>query len=114
MLAEGGRVRDAIPFGRTPAPLPSFHFTLVGFMLKLICIWKRQLNLGYFGADSLKPVYIYSNMVWVGELAGYYCRNWCPNTTEVTIVSMGFTFHQTTLMGFSLGSPTPITHKSTR
>ena len=56
-------------------------------MLHVLRIWRAYLQLGFFGADSLKPVHIYSNVSWVGELADHYCRDWCPSCSEVVSVS---------------------------
>ena len=52
-----------------------------------INVYRCRVELGFFGADSLKPVVIYCNFPWVTELVTYYCRNWVPGDTTMTTVT---------------------------
>ena len=49
-------------------------------------IYRVRVDLGYFGADSLKPIYLYVNWPWAGQLPGAYVRRWYPKEHEVTTV----------------------------
>lgn len=52
-------------------------------------IWRVRVILGLYGADSQKPVYIYSSHSFVGELATQYTRSWYPSDVGTTTVTQG-------------------------
>ena len=58
-------------------------------LLGYVAIYTVQVNLGYFGADSLKPVILYSNCAWIGHIRRYQIRDWAPASEGVARHGVG-------------------------
>ena len=56
--------------------------------LQNFTIYRARVELGYFGADSRKPIFVYANVPWVSELPLHPCRNWYPTSERVTKVPL--------------------------
>ena len=69
-----------------PQQASYYYVALAHGRLATMPIFRCRVELGYFGADSQKPIFVYSNMHWVGELPARYTRNWYPGSSGVTTV----------------------------
>ena len=58
-------------------------------LLRDITIYKVRVSLGRFGADSDKPILIWSNRHWIAWLPSLYVRRKSPVSVGVTSETIG-------------------------
>ena len=53
--------------------------------LGLMQLWVCKIWLGYFMAESAKPVLVYCNRPFVDEFRMHMCRTWLPESDDVVV-----------------------------
>ena len=51
-------------------------------------VFRTRVDLGSFGSSSQKPLWLYSNKKWVGEISRYASRWWDPSMTDMELVQV--------------------------
>lgn len=77
----------AVILEQPTSSLMQHHYRFQALMA-WITLFRVRVDLGYFGADSQKPIYLYSNYRWIEEILQYQCRNWFPISQSVTTVKL--------------------------
>ena len=63
--------------------VPKFQDMLKCRRRSLGPLWRVRLSLGYYGAESSKPVFVYSNFKWVEQVSEYTTRVQLPKSEGV-------------------------------
>ena len=95
MRFQGAQVRSHVRFQKVQVswagPLSidinqSFFCFKLCQRMDVIEIFRQRVNLGYYGAPTLKPVHLYCNYRWINEIVIHACRSYCPMSEGVTTV----------------------------
>ena len=46
-------------------------------------IFRCKFVLGYYGAGSLKPIWVWSNKSWIEEILDFQPRSWAPSDASI-------------------------------